>query len=343
MLAFFAAAMLALQSPADAPQPPRAVELAREGVVDGEAFGAALDDLRAGAEAGDAEALRWMGALIAGGAVPGETDAEPWFRQAMTAGDSDESARAAFALAGWLAGQPGRRPESRALLQSIEDAPEDILAGIQGYLGADYLFGLGGDVREMEGRALINSAMLRGFSDPAVLEAYGEYMADVDALRAIDILHRAAEGGSPRAAWMMAMVQLETGGDAAEAFRYVAWAADQGHVNAMISRAVMLATGQGTAPDPVRARQSYAQAAEAGSAHALRGLAGMYLAGEGGPVDAATGYALLEIAAAAGDPIASDLLAQPHDSFAPRPSDAEVASAGAAWLEARGLSADAFR
>jgi hypothetical protein len=343
MIILLAAALLALQDPAESPEPPRAVELARGGIVEGAAYDAALASLRVRAEDGDAAALRWMGSLIAGGAIPGEADPEPWYRQAMAAGGADEQARAAFALAGWLAGRPGRRPESRALLESISDAPGDILPTVQGYLGADYLFGLGGDVRELEGRALINSAMLRGFSDPAVLEAYGEYMAEVDALRAIDILRRAAEGGSPRAAWMMAMVQLENGGDAAEAFRYVAWAADQGHLNAMISRAVMLATGQGTAPDPARARQSYAEAAEAGSAHALRGLAGMYLAGEGGPVDAATGYALLEIAAAAGDPIAGDLVAEPHDSFALRPSDAEIASAGAAWLNARGLSADRFQ
>ena len=53
----------------------------------------------------------------------------------------------------------------------------------------------------------------------------------------------------------------------------------------MISLAVMLAVGQGVAPDPAEARLWYARTAESGSAHALRALGMMILVGEGGASD----------------------------------------------------------
>ena len=345
MLAFIAAALLAVQTPGPAPAappaPPRAVELMMAGQAADPEFETARAALLADAQAGNAAAMRWMGVLAASGAV--EADAETWFRRAMNAGDGDERARAAFALAGYLAGRSDGAAQSRALLEGIEEAPEDIRADVIGYLGADYLFGFGGEVRAEQGRALLNSAIAQGFEDPAVLDSYGGYMLGVDRLRAMELWARAANAGSANAAWRYAMAMLENGGDAAQAYEYVSWAAARGHLQARISKAVMLATGQGVETDAAAARQAYESAALDGSAHALRGLGVLYAQGEGGPADAATGYALLALAAEAGDEVASRLLADPPDTFEARPPAAAVEAAGAAWLEANALSAATFQ
>jgi TPR repeat protein len=117
------------------------------------------------------------------------------------------------------------------------------------------------------------------------------------------------------AQWRVGMMNLNGVGvpaDASAAYAWVARAADNGAVQGMLSRAVMLATGQGVAPDPASAREWYRRAAESGelgSAHGLRGLGGMLVAGEGGPIDLARGYAYLVLAQEGGDQMAAHLVA----------------------------------
>ena len=93
-----------------------------------------------------------------------------------------------------------------------------------------------------------------------------------------------------------------------EAYRFMILSSEAGYDNGMISRAVMLATGQGTPLDAAQARVWYEQAAQLGNAHALRGLGIMYLYGEGGEPDIAIGVALLQLAREGGDSIADQTL-----------------------------------
>ncbi len=343
IIALAAAAILAVQTPASDPAPPRAAELAIAGEANGAAFDDALSELRARAQAGDSSAQRWMGSLTAAGFVAGPPDGEVWLRRAMDTGDQAQRDRAALTLAGQLSAIEGREAESRALLESLQSPPADIQADAAGYLGADYLFGHGGEARPGQGEAYLNSAITLGFDDASVLEAYADHMIARDGERAMTLMRRAAEAGGASAAWRFAMMWLEGGGDAVTAFGYVDRAAAQGHLSAQISRAVMLATGQGVDQDLEAARAAYRVAARRGSAHAVRSLGAMYAAGEGGPVDAATGYALLELAAAGGDPGAASLLDTPPGAFARRPAEADINAAARTWLAEHGLDAAIFQ
>jgi TPR repeat protein len=319
------------------PAPPPIVAMILAEDTSSDAFEQARRDVRDAAQAGDPAAQRLMGSLTRGGYAETPPDAETWFRRSMAGDDASESARAAFLLAGHLRAQGDRGAEVRALLEGLTQAPDDIATDIAGYLGADYLFGLGGDVRPTEGEAYLNSAIAMGFNNPDILEAYADTVIERDRERAVTLLRRAADAGSPSAAWRFAMGWMQGGGDPITAYRYVTWAAGQDHREAQVSRAVMLATGQGVAQDLAAARAAYLVPARQGSAHAWRGLGVMYLAGQGGPVDAATGYALLELAARAGDDDAAAILETPPDAFADRPDQANIETAGDAWLAGQAL------
>lgn len=331
--------------PDTAPQPaPAAIEMMRAGADEGAEFDAAAARLRDAAEAGAPAAMRWMGVLA--GARGDRDAAERWLEQALEAAESGddaaERARAAYALAAHYSGDPQTAPQSRALLESLDNPPGDIAAQAAGYLGADYLFGLGGPADPATGQAYLNSAITLGFQDPAILEAYAMTVMASDRSRATTLLRRAADAGSPGAAWRFAMIWLEDQRNPVIAYDYVVQAADQGYLNAQISHAVMLATGQGVAQDLDAARAAYLDAARRGSAHGVRGLGVMMLAGEGGPVQAATGYALLELAAEAGDAGAASLLETRPETFAVRPGEADIAAARQTWLTEHGLSAQVF-
>jgi TPR repeat protein len=86
---------------------------------------------------------------------------------------------------------------------------------------------------------------------------------------------------------------------------------EKGSVDGMISRAVMLATGEGVAEDKVEARSWYERAARSGEqgwAHALRSLGGMHVIGEGGSVDLPRGFGYLLVAHTAGDGLAGKMI-----------------------------------
>lgn len=108
--------------------------------------------------------------------------------------------------------------------------------------------------------------------------------------------------------------------DPAEAYRLLVRASEAGGVNAMISRAVMLATGEGVAEDDQAARHWYQRAAESGEvgfADGLRGLGYMLLNGEGGPPDLVRGVAYLKVAQAAEDSSATTILGEWSERITP--------------------------
>ncbi len=183
------------------------------------------------------------------------------------------------------------------------------------------IMGLGGPADETAGRQLRDAAAARGSvgAHLSIAERYlqGGEGYPRDPARALDHIRAAAESASPsapHAQWRLAMMHLRgigTPGDPAEAWRWIERASDSGDVGAMISRAVMLATGEGVAEDDLAARDWYGRAAESRDvqfAHGLRGLGGMLLTGEGGPADVPRGIAYLRIAHAANDDNAGRLL-----------------------------------
>jgi TPR repeat protein len=102
----------------------------------------------------------------------------------------------------------------------------------------------------------------------------------------------------------------------------------------MISRAVMLATGEGVVQDPAAARLWYGRAAESGEHgfdHALRGLGAMLAEGEGGPVDLPRGIAYLRIAEAAGDRNATIILQAFSERVTPE-IDEQARRIAAEWM-----------
>jgi TPR repeat protein len=119
---------------------------------------------------------------------------------------------------------------------------------------------------------------------------------------------------------MMHLEGIGTPANAAEAYRWVVRASENGGVRGMISRAVMLATGQGVAEDDQAARLWYQRAAESGDvmfAHGLRGLGAMLVSGEGGPADVPRGIAYLRIAQAGRDANAARILESLRDRITP--------------------------
>lgn len=316
--------------------------LISEGQVGSSEFQAALAAIRSAAEAGDPEAMNAMGGLSQAGYAEGPAAAEAWFRQAMASEDADEAARATFNLAGFLFTQPGRIEEARSLLESIaETSPDDIRGNVLGYLGYLLITGQGGELDIEYGSALINSAIARQFRDAGVFEAYGIVLLESDVMRAQSMFENSARLGNASAAWRAAMLMLEAG-DLETAYNFVAWSSEQGYLNAQISRAVMLASGQGVEVDAAAAREWYMTAIRQGSAHALRAMGAMLVTGEGGPADVAAGYALLDVAAAAGDPVASQLIEDLPDEGYRRPRNRTVEAAGEAWFSENELDPASF-
>lgn len=301
------------------------------------------------ARKGDAESMGQVGSLVDLGLLADDPPAEVWFRSAMehSTGLVHDSAR--LNLAYRLYGQRSSSPEARSLLQSHEFTLPEHRAEARGLLGYDYLVGLGGAEDRVQGERLLDQAIEEGFSNPNLLEAYamhwrdqyGDDQAHHD--RIAELLFIAADAGSDGAAWQLGMFILNTGGDEADAYLFVSVAAENGYVQGMISRAVMLATGQGVERDQAEARNWYLRAVRQSSAHALRGYGAMLVVGEGGAPDPVLGYGMLALAAEAGDALAANTMQWLIDHGHPRPETAESVAALDAFLHAEGLDPGQFR
>ena len=264
-----------------------------------------LAEIRARAEAGDASAQNDLGGRLMATEDPAVlAEARDWFRRAMEAGDVEAKNNYATML----------------------------------------LMGLGGPSDEAEGRRLRDEAAAAG-SIAANLSIAERYLRGVegyprDPVRAFGHVRSAAGSSSPMASyaqWRLAMMHLNGVGtpvDLEEAYRWVVRASDNGSVSAMISRGVMLATGQGVAEDDAAARLWYQRASESGDvnfAHALRALGGMLVLGEGGPVDVPRGIAYLRIAEAGGDSNATRGLEMFRDLITPE-VDREARGIANRWM-----------
>lgn len=192
------------------------------------------------------------------------------------------------------------------------------------------LRGAGGPRDEREGRRLLADAAARGSTGANItlgmahLNGTGGYPRD--ARRAFSFMRAAAASPQSRDGfpqWQLGMMHLNgigTPRNQQEAYRWVAQAAERGSVDGMISRAVMLATGEGVAADPAAARGWYERAARSRRGnwtHALRGLGGMLVVGQGGPADLPRGFGYLLAAYANGDRAAGEIIQRLRPQITP--------------------------
>ncbi|MGE3397507.1 MAG: tetratricopeptide repeat protein [Sphingomonas sp.] len=281
---------------------------------------------RLGAPLGAALAATILSAAAAAQAPPEPSIAE--VRARADAGDAE----AQNDLAGRLAEASDGRPVGDAQLVEAREwyrraSDGGSVEGMNNY-ATTLLLGIGGPRNEAEGRRLRELAAERG-SQAARMSLAERYLGGAEGYpnnpsRAFELM--AAESSSPIASyaqWRLGMMHLSGTGtvrNSEEAFRWVVRAADGGEVRAMVSRAVMLATGDGVPEDDVQARRWYERAATSNTvhfAHAMRGLGAMLVTGEGGPADLPRGIAYLRIAQAGNDQNATRLLTQWNDRITP--------------------------
>lgn len=106
---------------------------------------------------------------------------------------------------------------------------------------------------------------------------------EADSELAIHHYRVAIAGGQNFARWRLG-VMVDTGeapGTLEEAVGLFRAAADDGFTNAMVSLAVMQATGRGTPQDYTAAMANYMRAARAGNAHGIQGIGVLFERGEG--------------------------------------------------------------
>jgi len=265
-----------------------------------------IEELRAEAEAGDREAQADLGTrLLSFNDHAQAVEARRWLRRAADAGSAEAKNSLATALLMGLGGAVDAA-EGRRLQ---EEAAREGSVGANLSLGERYVRGVEGYPRDPA----------RGFAH-------------------IQTAARSNQPGSDFAQWRLAMMHLEgigTPRNSEEAYRILVASSEAGGVRAMISRAVMLATGDGVAKDPVAARHWYQKAAESGQhgfEHGLRGLGAMMAVGEGGAVELARGVAYLRIASAAGDQTASRVLDMLASAITPQIDDEAKRLAGE-WMQ----------
>lgn len=303
--AALAVAMLATSGAASATQAPE--ESVRTRQITGSPVRPDIAQLRARAEAGDLGAQNDLAIQLLESRHPaGEAEARLWFRRAADAGDAEAKNNLASML----------------------------------------IMGIGGPPDEEQGRRLRDEAASAG-SVGANMGIADRYLNGADGYprdpaRAFEHMRAAAASTGPSATfaqWRLAMMHLEGVGtprNPQEAYRILVAASEAGGVRAMISRAVMLATGDGVAEDDAAARLWYQRAAESaeyGFEHALRALGGMLLLGEGGPADLARGVAYLRIAHAARDAPSGQILNRIADRITPE-VDREARRIAAEWMRA---------
>lgn len=274
--------------------------------------------LRQAAEAGDGLSQNALGMAYANGLFGLEVDMDKaiaLYEDAMDHEVAGPVARLNWALTQFYVGDAklavARLEEIHASGSELAPATAATLATAYAFgegvaedlprAGALYLEAVQYDPSDSQSHYMLGRGYEAGFFDggsPAL--ALEHYLA-------------AAELGDPRAAWKIGMAHLQGArgfdGGSAEAYAWVRRSAEGGWIDGMISTAVMLATGDGVARDPIAAAAWYTKAATRGSAHAMRGLGAMHYFRELSDGDKALGLALIELGAERGDESARSILA----------------------------------
>ncbi|MEO1489648.1 MAG: tetratricopeptide repeat protein [Pseudomonadota bacterium] len=113
----------------------------------------------------------------------------------------------------------------------------------------------------------------------------------------------AAQGGNEHSRWRLGVMIDEgrTLGELSEAVALFTIGAQNGYLDALVSLAVMQATGRGTERDFTAALGSYMKAAKAGNAAGIRGVALMIVLGEGVEADPQEAASWFMVAGALGN------------------------------------------
>jgi TPR repeat protein len=237
----------------------------------------------------------------------------------MQAGDKDARVDLAICLMGSKAKNDA--VEARQLFKAaMDDGDSEAKNGYAIML----LDGIGGPADAVAGQKYQEEAAAEGSygAQLTLAEHYlrGDGYYAKDDAKGLELLTLVADGPKVKGQskgwveWRIGMMHLQGRGtkkDDALAYKWVSRGADNGAEDAMISRAVMLATGEGVAEDDVAARIWYQRAIDVkGSllAHALRGLGSMLWVGEGGAKDMPKACTYLYAALKGGDENARILL-----------------------------------
>jgi TPR repeat protein len=240
-------------------------------------------------------------------------------RQKIAAGDKIVRIDLATCLMGSKA--KGDQAEARLLFKTVMD--EGDAEAKNGY-AIMLLDGVGGPGDRVAGQKLQEEAAAQG-SYGAQLTLAEHYLRGggfypKDDAKGLALLTQVADSGKVRGAskgwieWRIGMMYLGGRGtqkDDERAYIWVVRGSESGSEDAMISRAVMLATGEGVAEDDGAARSWYQKAIDMKGkllAHALRGLGFMIWTGEGGPADIDTACTYVYAALRGGDENARVLL-----------------------------------
>ncbi len=266
-------------------------------------------ELRAAAEGGDRNSQNDLGRCLMGAEDEAKrAEARRWYKLGMEAGDVE--AKNGYAV---------------TLLQGI-GGPEDAESG----------------QKLMEEAATEGSYGAKLTLADHYLQGGGFY--DKDEAKALALLVEVADSGAVKGAsqgwieWRIGMMHLNGTGTAinrGKAWHWVVRGSENGAEQAMISRAVMLATGEGTTEDDVAAREWYSKVAFGGQSNwsrGMRGLGWMLWNGEGGQVDRRKACTYLNLAYRAGDDKAENIL----DQISPQLSDEEketCSSDAQTWID----------
>lgn len=279
---------------------------------DDEAFGL----LSAAAEAGHVGAMTLIGGLCRDGRGTRRDlgAAESWFRRAAARGSRDGAL-----LLGLLLTDVAEPPDPVSGAVAFREAAERGDPVAQYRLGTQYLSGLGVAADDTKGFRWIEAAagqnLLPAIEALAALHADGRGVEENPRVAAA-LFERAAGLGSVDAPYHRAMLALsgQSGeSDAGDILALLNEAAARGSVAACLQLGAMHAQGQRVERDYGCAARWYGRAVELGSSDGLFNLAFLRLrALDPAPVDARSGAALLEEAAALGNRAASWALYNIH-------------------------------
>lgn len=274
--------------------------------------------LRAAAEAGDATSCVGLATLILDGAVAeGGEDEDEASRLLSSAAEAGHVG--AMLLLGLLLSDVVEPPDPVSGAAAFREAAELGDPVAQYRLGLLYLSGIGVAADDAKGFRWIEKAagqnLLTAIETLAALHAEGRGV-EADRRVAAAMFERAAGLGSVDAPYHRAMLALsrqdgDSGAD--EIVALLEEAAARGSTAACLQLGVMHAQGQRVEQDYGRAALWYGRAVELGSSDGLFNLAFLRLRGlDPAPVDARSGVALLEEAAALGNRAASWALYNIH-------------------------------
>jgi TPR repeat protein len=255
---------------------------------------AALQQLRALADKGDAHAQFSLGYMYANGmGVPKDAaQAVAWYRKAADQGDP--IAQFNLGVLGVAQAQPTsavQAPQQQTLYELYLSAKDGNLAALQ-------------QLKENAQQGVAAAQAALGY-----MYARGEGV-QTDAVQAVVWFRKAAEQGHAFAEFNLGWMYREGNGVPKDFMQAVTWyrkAAEQGYAQAQANLGRMYASGEGVAKDTVQAAIWYRKAAEQGLADGQMGLGFAYAQGEGVPKDLVTAYMWVNLATAQGYEIGKEV------------------------------------